>query len=62
MLDKEFIQEKFKNSINCYDENAVIQKLMANKLCSLIPQKKYKNILEIGSYSGLLTKKIIVLL
>ena len=32
---------------------------MADKLVSLIQKKKLKNILEIGSYSGILTKKIL---
>ena len=59
MLDKKLIQEKFENSINFYDKNAIIQELMAKRLCSLISKKKFENILEIGSYSGLLTKKIV---
>ena len=59
MLDKNFIAKKFENSINFYDDNAIIQELMAKKLISLIERKKFKNILEIGSYSGLLTKKAV---
>lgn len=59
MLDKNLIQEKFQNSIDFYDENAIIQELMAKKLVSLIKNKDFKSILEIGSYSGVLTKKII---
>ena len=59
MLDKELIEKKFLNSIDCYDDNAVIQKIMADKLVSLIQKKKFKNILEVGSYSGILTKKIL---
>jgi len=59
VLDKDLIEEKFKNSINFYDDNAIIQEKMAEKLVSLIKQKKFNNILEIGSYSGILTKKII---
>ena len=59
MLDKNFIAKKFENSINFYDDNAIIQELMAKKLISLIEKKKFKNILEIGSYSGLLTKKAV---
>lgn len=59
MLDKKLIEEKFKNSIDCYDENAIIQDLMAKKLLSLINQNEFENILEIGSYSGVLTKKIV---
>lgn len=59
MLDKNLVKKKFKDSIDFYDENAVIQDLMAQKLISLICGKKFKNILEIGSYSGLLTKKAV---
>ena len=59
MLDKELVEKKFKNSIDFYDDNAIIQKLMADKLVSLIEKKLFKNILEIGSYSGILTKKIV---
>lgn len=59
MLDKDLIQEKFASSIEFYDDNAIIQKLMACRLVSLIEQNRFKNILEIGSYSGILTKKAI---
>ena len=59
MLDKTLIEKKFENSIETYDDNALIQKIMASRLISLIKQKKFNNILEIGSYSGILTKKII---
>ena len=59
MLDKNLIETKFKNSIDFYDDNAVIQKIMADKLLSLINKKQFKNILEIGSYSGILTKRIV---
>lgn len=59
MLDKGLIEEKFANSIDFYDENAIIQNLMAQKLVSLINQKNFKNILEIGSYSGVLTRKMV---
>ena len=59
MLDKNFIAKKFENSINFYDDNAIIQELMAKKLISLIEKKKFQNILEIGSYTGILTKLIV---
>lgn len=59
MLNKQLIEKKFQNSIDFYDENAVIQKIMANKLISLIEKRKFENIFEIGSYSGILTKKIV---
>ena len=59
MLDKKLIKNKFKRSIETYDKNAFIQNLMAQKLIELIKDKKFKNILEIGSYTGILTKKLI---
>ena len=59
MLDKTLIKEKFKNSINFYDDNAIIQEKMATKLISLINRNSFNSVLEIGSYSGILTKKII---
>ena len=59
MIDKNLVEKKFKNSINFYDENAIIQELMAEKLVLLLENKKYTNVLEIGSYSGLLTRKIV---
>lgn len=59
MLDKKLIEEKFKNSIEFYDANAVIQDVMASKLVSLIEKRKFNKIFEIGSYSGVLTKKIV---
>lgn len=59
MLDKTLVEKKFKNSIEFYDDNAIIQNLMAKKLVSLINKEKFNKILEIGSYSGILTKEII---
>ena len=59
MLDKELIKTKFQKSIAHYSENAYVQKNMADILCSKIPLKKYSSILEIGSYSGVLTRNII---
>ena len=53
------IKEKFEKSINTYDKNAIVQKEMADKLISLINKKDFDSILEIGSYTGLLTKKVI---
>ena len=40
MLNKELIEKKFENSIDNYDDNALIQKIMADKLISLIEKKK----------------------
>ena len=59
MLNKNKIKSNFKKSITTYNDNAFVQKTMAQKLIQKINQKKFKNILEIGSYSGILTKEII---
>lgn len=60
MLDKELIQKNFKKSISTYIDNAIAQKKIALRLINLIKEKKdnFDNILEIGSYSGLLTSLI----
>lgn len=56
MLDKELIKKNFKKSLLTYNKNAVVQNKMAQKLFSLLEEKQFKDILEIGSYTGLLTQ------
>ncbi len=58
MLDKELIKTKFQKSIVTYQNNAPVQLEMAQKLAGFI-DKDYENILEIGSYSGFLTKEVV---
>ena len=58
MLDKELIKSKFQKSLPTYQNHALLQLEMAQKLAKYI-DKDYENILEIGSYSGFLTKEII---
>lgn len=57
MFDKNLLIKRFAKSLNIYADNAFIQKKMADKLLSLIPNRKYENVLEIGCGSGLLTNK-----
>lgn len=59
MYDKELIKKNFKKSLLTYDDNAIVQKKMAKKLLSELPCDNFDDILEIGSYSGILTKEII---
>ena len=56
MLNKSLIKNKFSKSLSSYDKNAVVQKLMAEFLISKLKNKKFNKILEIGSYTGILTK------
>ena len=58
MIDKELVKKRFRKSLNTYEENAVVQKVTADKLIQNIEGKEFENILEIGSATGLLTRKI----
>jgi len=58
MLDKKIILENFQKSINTYNQSAKIQIQMAKKIIELLPSRKYNSILEIGSYTGILTAEI----
>ena len=61
-MNKELIKQRFKRKLISYDENAKIQKQMAQKLIDIIAldknlgEKEYINVLEIGCGTGLLTK------
>ncbi len=59
MMDKELIKKRFAKNLNTYNENAKIQKKMAEKLTSYLDNKEYDNILEIGCGTGLLTEAVI---
>ena len=56
MINKELIKKRFSKCITTYDENAKIQKRMAEKLFSLVERNDFDKILEIGCGTGLLTK------
>lgn len=60
MNDKNLIKKRFEKGIKTYQQNAIIQKHMADKLIMLIKKyvnlDKFDNIFEIGCGSGILTK------
>ena len=58
MINKELMRDRFAKNLKSYDENAKIQKRMAERLMSFINSKSPKNILEIGCGTGFLTKLI----
>ena len=60
-INPKIIKNQFEKSMDKYDENAVVQKLTAQKLVQkLIKIKKdYINILELGSGTGILAKELI---
>jgi len=58
-MNKNLIQKRFAKNLNTYNDNAKIQKIMAEKLVSLSARKDYDSILEIGCGTGLLTEKVL---
>lgn len=55
-MNKDLIQARFSKALSDYNENARIQKKMAEHLAGLLSRKSYKNILEIGCGTGFLTE------
>ncbi len=58
MINKSLVKKRFEKSLETYDDNAIVQKLMAEELIKILPLKNYDNILEIGTATGILTKEI----
>ena len=61
MIEKRSVERNFSRGSKYYDENAVVQKYMAEKLFEIITKEdaKYNNILEIGCGTGIFSKKIV---
>lgn len=59
-INPKLIKNQFQKSIDTYNESAIVQKLMAEKLVTQTAkfQTEFNNILELGSGSGLLTNEI----
>jgi malonyl-CoA O-methyltransferase len=58
MINKDLVRSRFSKSLENYQENAKIQKKMAERLFCFIQNKQPKKILEIGCGTGFLTKII----
>lgn len=59
MINKELVKRRFRKNLENYNKNAKVQKQMSEKLFSFLDKtKEYKNILEIGCGTGLLTEKV----
>ena len=58
MLNKELIHDRFAKNLKSYDENAKIQKRMAERLITFVQKKQPQKILEIGCGTGFLTELI----
>ena len=54
-MSKFLVKERFRKCLKTYDDNAIVQKIMAQNLVSELEQKKYNKVLEIGCGTGILT-------
>lgn len=59
MIDKNLVHARFAKNLKNYNDNAKIQKRMAERLVSFVSNKCPKSILEIGCGTGFLTEQII---
>lgn len=60
-INPKLIKNQFEKSLDKYNENALVQKLMAEKLILEILnfQSEFNNILELGCGAGLLTQELV---
>ena len=58
MIDKNLVHKRFAKNLENYNENAKIQKRMAERLLAFVRNHSPKKILEIGCGTGFLTKLI----
>lgn len=58
MIDKLLLKKRFEKSLKTYDENAIIQNYMGEKLINLLPEKVFNKIFEFGVGTGNLTRLI----
>lgn len=58
--DKQNVVKKFEKTLSSYEENAIVQKELADTILYLLKGtgKNFENILEIGGGSGMLTRKL----
>lgn len=57
-MNKDLIQKRFAKNLDTYNDNAKIQKKMAERLLSFVDRKDFDDILEIGCGTGFLTQLV----
>lgn len=57
-MNKDLIQKRFAKNLDTYNDNAKIQKKMAERLLSFLERKDFDDILEIGCGTGFLTQLV----
>ncbi|MCM1264615.1 MAG: malonyl-ACP O-methyltransferase BioC [Candidatus Gastranaerophilales bacterium] len=55
---KELIKQRFSKSLNTYQDSAIVQKQMAEKISENLSGLTFENILELGCGTGFVTKRI----
>ena len=58
MINKELMRDRFAKNLDSYNDNAKVQKRMAEKLITMVKNKAPQKILEIGCGTGFLTELI----
>ena len=60
-INPKLIKKQFEKSFNSYNQNAIVQRLMAEKLVKNLSLIKadFNSILELGCGTGILTKEIV---
>lgn len=58
-INPQIVKKQFEKSLEKYSENAVVQKIMAQKLVDLLPENYFSKILELGCGAGILTEEIV---
>lgn len=58
LLDKAVVAQRFSAAATSYDENALIQREMIDNLIGRLPEKHFRDLLEVGVGTGLLTRAV----
>lgn len=58
-INPKLVKNQFKKSLDKYEENALVQAIMADKLIESLGRREFSSVLELGCGTGLLTKRLI---
>lgn len=61
MIDKDKLKRRFSKGAKDYNQHAMVQKIMGDKLMDTVKNNSPKRILEIGSGTGYVTKRLVKL-
>lgn len=63
MLNKRLVEKRFGRRLQCYREEAVVQRKMAGRLADMVvaalPRRHVSRVLEVGAGSGMLTRELL---